>query len=219
MVEETTLLAIRKANAQRQLPVNIQTCSFTPDMTLSQRLELLRNEYYVDSLPELAMLHYQKYDRNHWDTFLSEWVPKCNVAVLCYTNMAPMVCTGFALCISDDKSIYVRLLCSWCHCGGKLLKHVCQMAPSTRLHAEPGCVGFYKKYGFAILENDYECNVMGTRYPLMISGELQDGDVLCAGNFFYGWWYYLETYVFKLLFVLLAFVILWMQNNVFAISK
>lgn len=212
-MELTQLEEIRRRNRDHSLFMKTYFLDlFNIPSNFEARQKYVNKKLKAD-IVETAKLHYQKYDDDHWNMYIQEWLPLCNAIIwTSYNNL----CTGLAICIIDNQAeIYIRLLCSMCHCGGQLLQYIQSIAVEKgiqriRLHSEPKCVGFYKKYGFYVLNENYETNILGVRYPTMIYGStLQQGETVCTKSFFFGIMYYIEELWQYLLFIIggiLAFV-------------
>lgn len=186
---------LRSLNANHELDVKVNFVNLDHLPPLYEERKAYIESKCSFHIVQAAKVHYQKYDDDHWITYIKTWLPECNgLFWTSYKN----VCTGLALCIIKQDEIYVRLLCSMCRCGGQLLQYIQTSAreqniPRVRLHSEPKCVGFYRKYGFLTINEDYETNVFGVRYPTMVWGIIhKERESLCQGTFFFGWMFYIQ---------------------------
>lgn len=126
-------------------------------------------------LVEECMTHYGgEGDAEGWRDFLEEWLPRASVCYLALCASEKCI-LGVLLGIWDwleEGELYVRLLCSKCKWGGRLLERAvadAEMAPGIRriaLHSEMSCIGFYKKKGFTMIRRGWEN--FGRPCPLMV---------------------------------------------------
>jgi predicted GNAT family N-acyltransferase len=171
-------------------------------------------EWDIISLAKEVHRHYRKHDiHGHWIPYITEYIETeqllghCMYVHTVKNNVGDIF--GIAIVSLQEEQernvLYVRILCSKYHCGGKLLQHIMDTYSSCQvvLHSEPTTIGFYKKYGFLLLKDGYERSDIDIRYPRMVSF-IREGDVhtRTCDTFFCG-------YGHLLFYTPMGFYILW----------
>jgi GNAT superfamily N-acetyltransferase len=118
--------------------------------------------------------HYGQGEEQDWEEFLDEWLPRVSVCYLAVCTEEKSV-LGILLGIWNwlqEGELYVRLLCSGCKWGGRLLERAMEDAEAKpgiirmALHSEMSCLGFYEKKGFVMMRDGWED--FGRPCPLML---------------------------------------------------
>jgi hypothetical protein len=145
-------------------------------------------------LPQLFHLHYRRYHPLFWRYWLDTWLPICTNILILYTSptimpelytdcthsaptdsltQSPFVCAIMMYIRRPDiHQVYARVLCSSCHCGSKLIRHLQDTyAHSSEymyitFHSDPSTIKLYKKH-HCIETSKYIKDILGTKYTFM----------------------------------------------------